>query len=269
MPLSHKSYTLMLLLLYKIHRMNYYRYLLISAFFLCNIYSQDRQEPVIPLISQHNSFFIDTTNTLEPSLIAHIHHEAQKFEQIGFQLAGFCANTTSRNTVDIATEFGNKNGIGYKDKNNGIAFAIFLKKPNARGQKPTIGIAIGKGLEGLLNDAKIGRILDETFVPKRAEGKWQEGLVAFIQKTYRYLENPKAKEFAHIHSQKDLPNNIKGFFIVLLIIIFILWIIKKQGPRKRGPNRMFFINTMYRSGSGFGGGSHGGGGGFGGGGAGR
>lgn len=246
-----------------------YLYFFIFSLFLSNIYTQDSQEAIIPLINQYNAFFIDTTNTLDPLFVTSINHEAQKFEQIGFQLAGFCANTTSRNSVDVATEFGNKNGIGYKDKNNGVALAIFLKKPNALGQTPTIGVAIGKGLEGLLNDAKIGRFLDETFVRKRAEGKWQEGLVAFIQKTYRYLENPNAKEFAHKYGKKELPSNIKGLFIILLIIIIILWIISRQGPRKTARNKTFYSNTLYRSGSGFGGGSHGGGGGFGGGGAGR
>lgn len=247
----------------------FYIHYFIFAFSISNLYTQDKQEPVIPLLTQYNAFFIDTTNSVDPAFITYINQEAKKFETIGFQLAGFITNTTNRNTVEVATEFGNKNGIGYKDKNNGIALAIFLNKPNAFGQTPTIGVAIGKGLESLLNDAKIGRFLDETFVKSRKEGKWQEGLIAFIQKTHRYLENPNAKEFAHKRDKKELPGNIKGLFIILLIIIFLLWIIKKQGPRKKGPNRTFYLNTFYRSGSGFGGGSHGGGGGFGGGGAGR
>jgi uncharacterized protein len=231
---------------------------------------ESNQEPVIPLITQYHSFFIDTTGTLDQSFISQLQDQAQSFENTGFQIAGFFANTTERTTVDVATEFGNKNGIGFKDKDNGIAIAIFLNKSNSAGKKPTIGVAIGKGLEGLLNDAKIGRLLDETFVKKRAIGHWQEGLIDFVQKTGRYLKDPKAQEFAHLQNKKELPNNIKGLFLILLIIALILWLISKnnrKGPRKRGPNGPFFINpgSGFRSG-GFGGG---GGGGFGGGGAGR
>jgi uncharacterized protein len=228
------------------------------------------QEPAIPLIAQYNAFFIDTTGTLDHSFLSQLHDQAKEFENTGFQIAGFFANTTERTTVDVATEFGNKNGIGFKDKDNGIAVAVFLNKANNAGQKPTIGVAIGKGLEGLLNDAKIGRLLDETFVKKRAIGHWQEGLIDFVHTTGRYLKDPKAKEFAHLQKEKRLPDKIKIFFLILLIIALILWFNSKnnrKGPRRRGPNGPFFINNSsgFRSG-GF---SGGGGGGFGGGGAGR
>ncbi|HTM05695.1 MAG TPA: TPM domain-containing protein [Patescibacteria group bacterium] len=233
-------------------------------------FKNNGQEPIIPLISQYNSFFIDNTGTLNQSFISSLNQQAKDFENTGFQIAGFFAATTERSTVDVATEFGNKNGIGFKDKDNGIAIAIFLEKQNNAGKKPTIGVAIGKGLEGLLNDAKIGRLLDETFVKKRAVGQWQEGLVDFIQKTGRYLKDPKAQEFAYLQKRKGLPDNIKGFFLILLMIVLILWFNSKnnrKGPRKQGPNGPFFIHP----GSGFRGGgfSGGGGGGFGGGGAGR
>lgn len=227
------------------------------------------QEPTIPLISLHNSFFIDTTHTLAPRFIEELDELAVSFEKKGFQIAGFFAKTTSKMPVELATEFGNANRIGFKD--NGIAIAVLLEKANAKGQKPTIGVAVGKKLEGFLTDAKIGRLLDNTYVKQRALGNWQKGLKEFIQTTAHYLDNPNAKEFADVHAQKQLPQNVKFLFLILLIIILILWLTKPKGPLKNGPHKRFYMNTLYgpRS-SGFGGtGRGGGGGGFGGGGASR
>lgn len=61
-------------------------------------------------------------------------------------------------------------GVGKKGKDNGV---LFLVAPNERKAR----IEVGYGLEGSLNDAKAGRILDEA-MPYFKSGQYGEGLLA-------------------------------------------------------------------------------------------
>lgn len=75
--------------------------------------------------------------------------------------------------VDMSTyaqEVFDKWGIGKADKDNGllILYANDTQK---------IWVATGYGLEGILPDSKVGRILDETFVPARANNDSTGGIV--------------------------------------------------------------------------------------------
>ena len=58
-------------------------------------------------------------------------------------------------------------GIGKDDKDNGIMLLFSRNDVKVR-------LEIGRGLEGILNDSKCGRILDDYFVPYRSEDKYSE-----------------------------------------------------------------------------------------------
>ncbi len=86
------------------------------------------------------------------------------------------------------TEYANKVfrswGIGEKDKNNGILFLIALKDKQMR-------IEVGYGLEGAINDAKAGQILDDYAIPYFKQGQIGKGVV----NTYAILVGEAAKEY--------------------------------------------------------------------------
>ena len=60
-------------------------------------------------------------------------------------------------------------GIGKKEKDNGVLLLM------SRSDK-CVRLEIGKGLEGILNDAKCGRILDEYFVPHRENDEYAKAI---------------------------------------------------------------------------------------------
>jgi uncharacterized protein len=62
-------------------------------------------------------------------------------------------------------------GIGRLGKDDGVLFLISLAGPQAR-------IEVGYGLEGVLNDGKVARILDEAVMPQLKAMNYTEGILA-------------------------------------------------------------------------------------------
>ena len=60
--------------------------------------------------------------------------------------------------------------VGKKGKDNGVLFVVAVKERKLR-------IEVGYGLEGKLNDAKAGQILDRYVVPSLKAGNWDKGIV--------------------------------------------------------------------------------------------
>ena len=74
-------------------------------------------------------------------------------------------STGERPIADYAIEVFNANGIGNEEKNNGVLILV------ATGDNAYF-IAVGSGLEYVLNDAKVGRFARDYFVPYAEEGEF-------------------------------------------------------------------------------------------------
>ena len=157
-------------------------------------------------------------------------------------------------------------GIGDKEKNNGVLLLLSIEDRQVK-------IEVGYGLEGAINDAKAGRILDEYGIPYFQANDWNNGtdkvyimLLNEIYKEYG-MEAPQGIYYENVqYPEKDIYINIA----VAVIIIFLIIIFFSKGsggdPFIGGP----FIGTglegdfgnggFRSSGGGFGGGSAGGGG---------
>lgn len=227
-------------------------------------------DPVIPRITTDTRWFVDTTGRVSEATLQTLHGEAVQMNQEGFQVAGAFFSDSLSDGMEIATKFGNENGIGDAGKDNGIAIVVFLDKAGGDGNKPSISVAIGSGLESLLNDGKVGRFLDQTFVSARSEGRWEEGLVEFVLLVHDYLKDPLADEFREPPADYTWLLYVLIGLIVFLAIdgVFLKWAISltvleilDTASSSSGSNRSGSRSS--------GGGSRGGGGGFSGGGSSR
>lgn len=192
---------------------------------------------------------------------------------------------------DYAYEAGRHYKVGDQKHSRGVVILVNLDNDNEYNNKG-IQVAVGRGLEGILNDAKVGELIDENFMPyakkasnannkEEAKAYYSEG----IKKLYNAIWNDVAKAYGYDGKQfkeKEPRANEKsgdsfleifGFiFIIVVIIIIIFSKNGKGGPprgggRRRDDSGTWWVGSGGFDSGGFGGSSSGGfGGGFGGGG---
>lgn len=215
------------------------------------------QNPSLPSLTTETGWVVDPADAMSNETEQVLEAVAESIDRMdeGFQLGIAIFSNCACDTVDFATEFGNHNGIGSAENDNGIAIAVFVDKSGGDGNSPAIGVAVGSGGGGVLNAAKVGRMLDQLYVPLRADGDWEQGLIDFVQALETVLNGEDGEQFA--------PEPTNWTLIIILIIVIVILLICDVVFLDGA-----FIGAMA-SGSGGGGGSIGGGGGFSGGGAGR
>ena len=114
--------------------------------------------------------------------------------------------------VLFANKIGDQNGVGKKDKSNGIVILWSIKDGGA--------IAPGRYSESIFNDAKVGRI-GRSARPLFDEGKPYEGFLYIINEMNKEITG---KDIVNTTIQAD-NNNSSGSDNSILIIIFVLFVL--------------------------------------------
>lgn len=118
-------------------------------------------------------------------------------------------------------------GVGKEDKDNGllILYAVTEKR---------IEVETGYGFEGILPDSKVGRILDEYYVPLRDNGDPIAGVVAATN-AYAQVAEENAEE---LQSTVDFSVNYLAFILGAVIVLGLILILVFVSPRggKEAPN---------------------------------
>ena len=172
--------------------------------------------------------------------------------------------------------------VGQKDKDTGIILILAMEERQVR-------IEVGYGLEGIFNDAKVGRILDNTVIPYFRGGDFSAGLrrgMFKIADTIGTEMNVELDERTKMQDNTFTEKLCMLIFFIIFVSIFVMMIRRMNNAKRTG--RRYYgssFGAMYpgyghgrgsfggfssRGCGGFGGGFGGfGGGGFGGGGASR
>ncbi len=221
---------------------------------------------------------------------------ADLYEQTTAQIVVVTIDSLDGYDVDeYALELGREWGVGSKETNNGVVILLSLSDRQ-------ISIQVGYGLEGCLNDGKVGRILDDYAIPHLSNNDFSTGLseaykavVSVVCDEYGVTLNPdyQIDSFADDTSYSDSSDEVTGHIMLVVsaiaLVIAIIVINKLSGGDSddsdygggsyHGGGRTYRGTTYYggflggsRGGSrgGFsGGGFRGGGGSFGGGGSSR
>lgn len=156
-------------------------------------------------------------------------------------------------------------GVGHSGKDDGFVLAVAMEDKK-------IFLAVGYGLEGVLNDAKIGQLLDTYAIPSFRQGQFGSGIVRTVWQTAQIVDPDISKQGQNVNQQAQADNTIElSWWQVLLIgggiILFLMVDAIFFGEEL---TRMLLTMFIFRGGGGgggrggFGGGS-GRGGGFGGG----
>lgn len=126
---------------------------------------------------------------------------------------------------DVAVDLYKTWGIGKKGKDNG---ALFLVAPNEKRMR----IEAGYGLEGVLNDALAGRIMDENVIPNFKAGDISAGIAAG---TVAIVKTISAKEGIDFDADAALG---KSF-------VYDSKPVKKSSPISIAFKVLFFIFMAY------------------------
>ncbi|MEG1607085.1 MAG: TPM domain-containing protein [Mucinivorans sp.] len=201
---------------------------------------------------------------LEDSLLSFDHKSSTQIAVVTVtDLEGYSAG-------DYALEVLRRWGVGQKGKDNGVV--ILIKPRNANGAG-AVYISVGYGLEGVLPDAKTGRIIDNRMMGPLKQGDYfgaaMEGAMA--------VKAAATGEF----TAQERAEEIEGYITlgVLLLMVVLIVIVANKNKGKGGSSGSsgssggggWFVPPIIlggggrSSGGGFGGFGSGGFGGFGGG----
>ncbi|MSS74895.1 YgcG family protein [Candidatus Pacearchaeota archaeon] len=152
--------------------------------------------------------------------------------------------------------------IGKKDKNNGLLVVYSVVEHR-------LEVEVGYGLEGILPDGKVGRFLDEYYVPARDAGNLSAGIVAFSRAIADEILLNAEEVRSGQAGQAQLNEGAEAMIVLVLVFLFIFfWWYVVHGSGRKWTVVPFFMgggsgHSSFGSGggfSGFGGGMSGGGG---------
>ena len=247
----------------------------VLGFFNRTSHNQDKSE--IPKLTwQANTYVYDKAKLLSDGTKDQLNQNLGQLDQgKKAQVIDLTVDTLGGQTIETyANTIFNKTGIGDKQTDNGLLMLI------AKDEKK-VWVEVGQGLEGDLNDGKVGRILDDDFVPYRAKDDYDTAVLKTTAAFTGVLtgqtpvsdpstDTAKQTNQESNETSKNAGSPLPGLILlgVIIAVIFglvitghgdiLLWIL------------MLFFNNRGGGGSGgygggYGGGSSGGGGGFGGG----
>jgi uncharacterized membrane protein YgcG len=144
-------------------------------------------------------------------------------------------NDLASDPHQFATEVFNTNGIGFQDTDNGVLFVLYLQKPGKDGHPPWLTYITGGGISTALPDTLMDDYAQTTFVPARAQGQWQEGLLAFYDKVSTAEQDPTiAREWQTQHPKPppevsssentDRGSDVAGIAL-LVSIALVVWLV--------------------------------------------
>ncbi|QUY44457.1 YgcG family protein [Acaryochloris marina] len=132
---------------------------------------------------QNGAWVTDMANVLSPQTEAKLNQLITDLEaKNGSEIAVVTVTNTapSASPKAFATSLFNHWGIGKKEEDNGVLFLI--SKSDRR-----VEIETGYGIEAILPDAKVGRIIDQQILPKFKTGNFDQGTLKGTQLLVTHL----------------------------------------------------------------------------------
>lgn len=240
----------------------------------------------LPALNESHYFVQDNAGVLSDSAINELNEKGTHLEEgTGAELLLMTMDSTGQeHRQDFALRALREYGVGKAEKDNGIVILLNLDNDNEFNNRG-IEVQVGYGVEGYLNDAKIGRIIDNVAYEDLVAGNYEAALTNLY--TALYDESLTAYGYEDGEFTRDEPaedtgtgqnDSIFSILIRLAIFMTVLYFIYKMfsggggsggsggsgGRRRRSGGPVIFFPPG--GGGGFGGGSSGGGfgGGFGG-----
>ena len=120
------------------------------------------------------NYAVDAANALTPGELATMNNLLKTMDTDKHQFAVVIVKTTSPLSIEeYGIKLAEKWKVGYKGIDNG---AIVILATDDR----KVRIEVGYGLEGQINDAKAGRIIDDFMIPALKNAQWGTAITAAL-----------------------------------------------------------------------------------------
>lgn len=240
----------------------------------------------LPALNESHYFVQDNAGVLSDSAINELNDKGTHLEEgTGAELLLMTMDSTGQeHRQDFALRALREYGVGKAEKDNGIVILLNLDNNNEFNNRG-IEVQVGYGVEGYLNDAKIGRIIDNVAYEDLVAGNYETALINLYNALYEesltaygYEDGEFTREEPAEDTGTGQDDSIFAIIIRLAIFMTVLYFLYKMmsggggsggsggsgGRRRRSGGPVIFFPPG--GGGGFGGGSGGGfgGGGFGG-----
>lgn len=212
---------------------------IIAGVFLALSFSSDVSARTdLPEINSQHYFVQDHADILSPETAESLNDMGEHLEEgTGAELLLMTMPTVGQeHRQDYALRILREYGVGKEEHDNGIVIFLNLDNDNEFNNRG-VDIQVGYGVEGYLNDAKIGRIIDNTAMESfqsaadaddesTANAHYEEGLANLYNAVYQ--ESLDAYGFVDGEFTRDEPADDEGelgLFNIITRIIFMMAII--------------------------------------------
>ncbi len=176
--------------------------------------------PQVPEPSSPPRLVNDFTNSLNKQFVTGLEQELVAFNDSTSNQIVLIA-IESLNGMDaamMANRIGEEWGIGQSELDNGV---VILYVPKKKGQRGSIFIAPGKGLEGVIPDVVANRIVEQEMIPSFKANRIEEGLYQGIQ-LIKALSSGEISTDAYQKSSKK-PFPVQGIVFFIGLIGFVVF----------------------------------------------
>lgn len=231
---------------------------LLGLIFSIQIASNSYAKSDIP--AKPDNFYLDQLDFLDSSTKENIEKTNLELEEkTGSQVVLVTLkDLKGRDPFDLGVEIFNSWKIGDEKKDNGV---LILLSKDEESKKNYINIITGYGIEGRLNDGKVGRIIDTLMMDDLKEGYYSralnEGFKAVVNEIALEYGVELTGDYSKYNKEKNEENS---FFLIILFYLIIFFMIVKMKNPPRGPRyrrrRPYYYPRSYGGffGSGYGGG---------------
>lgn len=205
----------------------------------------------------NTNYYIDNLNILSEETKNKINKQNNEFKN-GEQIFILTVNNMDDDPQDYAVEAFNKYKLGNKKENNGL---LILLARTSEG-KHHIRIITGYGIEGILPDGKVGRIIDDNMMPYFIEGNLDKGISNGFDEICKVIK----ENIVSTSSQNNESNNnqykasfdnenaenldvlivIVAFFISFIVLGILSLLEKIKKVRIAKMNYQDFIKGPYK-----------------------
>lgn len=189
---------------------------LLIIIILCTFATLSWAEVAIPPLKTRVT---DLTNTLSKREVAQLEQLLADFEaKKGSQIAVLIVPTTQPETIEqYSIRVVESWGLGRKGVDDGV---LLLIAKNDR----ALRIEVGYGLEGVLPDAIVKRLIEERIVPKFRQGDFSGGVLSGIEQVLKIIEGeslPPSTRGRDMQESSGLSVMLDNIIPILLVFLVL------------------------------------------------